>query len=171
MIAPLPPAARLLVAFPTLLREHGIAAAPEQTTSFLMAVELLGPRGIADIRKAALATLSPHPEQRPLFDALFDMHFLGGALAEPGDDEVAPDEDVSVQEDSGSRDVLVAEEANETGQEATGTEALSVRQLQLPSESDTLRRFGRALPAALPRRRGYRHRAARRGPARGRGCR
>lgn len=164
MIAPLPRAARLFVAFPTLLREHGIAVAPEQTTSFLMAIELLGPRSVEHIRKAALATLAPHPEQRALFDALFDMHFLGGALAEPGDDEYAPDEDISVQEDSGSREVLIGEEVNETGQAATGAEALSIRQLKPLDDSETLRRFGRALPAALPRRRGYRHRAARRGP-------
>lgn len=164
MIAPLPPAIRPFVAFPTLLREHGIAVAPEQTTTFLMAVELLGPRSIADIRKVAIATLAPHPEQRELFDALFELHFLGGALAEPGDDDFAPDEDISVQEDSGSREVLIGEEANETGQVATGAEALSVRRLKPVDDSETLRRFARALPAALPRRRGYRHRTARRGP-------
>lgn len=164
MIAPLPPATRLFVAFPALLREHGIAAAPEQTTSFLMAIELLGPRSVEHIRKAAVATLAPHPEQRERFDALFDMHFLGGALAEAGDDDFAPDEDISVQEDAGSREVLIGEEVNETGQAATGAEALSIRQLKTLDDSETLRRFGRALPAALPRRRGYRHRAARRGP-------
>jgi uncharacterized protein with von Willebrand factor type A (vWA) domain len=164
MIPPLPPAARLFVAFPALLREHGIAAAPEQTMTFLAAVELLGPRSIADVRKAAVATLAPHPEQRERFDALFDLHFLGGALAEPDADDFAPDEDISVQEDAGSREVLIGEEANETGQAATGSEALSIRQLKTLDESETLRRFGRALPAALPRRRGYRHRIARRGP-------
>lgn len=164
MIAPLPAAARLFVAFPALLREHGIAVAPEQTTSFLMAIELLGPRSVEHVHKAAIATLAPHPEQRERFDALFDLHFLGGALAEPGDDDFAPDEDISVQEDSGSREVLIGEEANETGQAATGAEALSIRQLKTLDDSETLRRFGRALPAALPRRRGYRHRTARRGP-------
>lgn len=164
MIARLPAAARLFVAFPALLREHSIAVAPEQTTSFLMAVELLGPRSVEHIRKAAIATIAPHPEQRERFDVLFEMHFLGGALAEPGDDDFAPDEDISVQEDTGSREVLIGEEVNETGQAATGAEALSIRQLKTLDDSETLRRFGRALPAALPRRRGYRHRAARRGP-------
>lgn len=164
MIAHLPAAARPFVAFPALLREHGIAAAPEQTTTFLMAVELLGPRSIAHVRKAAVATLAPHPEQRELFDALFDLHFLGGAFAEPGEDDFTPDEDISIQEDSGSREVLLGEEINETGQAATGTEALSLRRLQPLDERETLRRFGRALPASLPRRRGYRHRTARRGP-------
>ena len=162
MTAPLPAAARLLVAFPTLLLGHGFSIAPEQTTSFLMAVELLGPRSIEHIRKAAVATLAPHPEQRVLFDTLFDLHFLG-AIAEPGDEDFAPDDEMAVQEDSGSREILVGEEVNETGQAATGAEALSVRALQPLDESETLRRFARALPAALPRRRGYRHRSARRG--------
>ena len=162
MIAPLPAAARLFVAFPTLLRSHGFSVAPEQTTSFLMAVELLGPRSIEHIRKAAVATLAPHPEHRELFDALFDLHFLG-AIAEPGDEDVAPDEEMAVQEDSGSREILVGEEVNETGQAATGAEALSVRALKPLDEAETLRRFAQALPAALPRRRGYRHRGARRG--------
>lgn len=162
MIAPLPAAAHPFVAFPTLLREHGLAAAPEQTTSFLMAVELLGPRSIEHVRKAAVATLAPHPEQRDLFDSLFDMHFLG-AIIEPGEEDVAPDDEMSVQEDSGSREILIGEEVNETGQAATGAEALSLRALKPLDESEILRRFARDLPAALPRRRGYRHRAARRG--------
>ncbi|HEV7259253.1 MAG TPA: VWA domain-containing protein [Bosea sp. (in: a-proteobacteria)] len=161
MIAPVPPAARLFVAFPTLVREHGIAVAPEQTVSFLAAIELLGPRSLEHVRKAAVATLAPHPEQRELFDALFDAHFLG-AIAEPGDEDFAPDDEMSVQDDSGSREVLLGEEINETGQAATGAEALSVRVLKPLDDNATLRRFGRALPAALPRRRGYRHRTARR---------
>ncbi len=78
-----PGAVRPLVAFPTLLRQNGFAVAPEQTTSFLQAVDLLGPRSVEHLRKAAVATLAPHPEQRERFDALFDMHFLG-ALAEGG---------------------------------------------------------------------------------------
>lgn len=162
MIAPLPPAVRLFVSFPTLLREHGLAVAPEQTVSFLSAIELLGPRSLDHVRKAAVATLAPHPEQRELFDALFDAHFLG-ALAEPGDEDFAPDDEMSVQEDFGFREVLLGEEINETGQAATGAEALSVRMLKPLDENEALSRFGRALPEALPRRRGYRHRTARRG--------
>ncbi|MGA0599060.1 vWA domain-containing protein [Enterovirga sp. CN4-39] len=159
----LPPAIRPLVAFPALLRQNGFAVAPEQTTSFLMATELLGPRSVEHLRRAAVATLAPHPEQRARFDALFDAHFLG-ALAEPGEEEWAPNEEMSVQEDSGTREILVGEEVNESGRAATDAEALSVRRLRLPDDSDTLRRFGRDLPAALPRRRGYRHGRARRGP-------
>lgn len=162
-MAPVPAATRVLLAFPALLRENGFAVAPEQTTSFLMAVELLGPRSIEHVRKAALATFAPHPEQRPRFDALFDLLFLG-AITEPGDEDFVPDEEMSVQEDAGSREVLLGEEINETGQAATGAEALSVRRLQPLDDNEVLRRFARALPAALPRRRGYRHRGARRGP-------
>lgn len=163
MIAPLPPAARLFASFPTLLREHGLAVAPEQTVSFLAAIDLLGPRSVEQIRQAAVATLAPHPEQRELFDGLFDVHFLGAALA-AGDEDLAADEEMPVQEDTGSREVLLGEEINETGQAATGAEALSVRKLQTLDDSEVLRRFGRALPAALPRRRAYRMRGARRGP-------
>lgn len=163
MTAPFPAAARPLIAFPALLRANGFSVAPEQTTSFLAAVDLLGPRSIEHVRKAAVATLAPHPEHRDRFDALFDLHFLG-VLAEETDDIIQPDEDMSVQEDSGSREILLGEEVNETGQAATGAEALSVRRLRALDEDETLRRFGRALPGALPRRRGYRLRGARRGP-------
>ncbi len=164
MSAALPIAARPFVAFPTLLREHGFAVAPEQTVAFLGAVELLGPRSIEHVRKAAFATLAPHPEQRELFDALFDFHFLGG-MAEPGEaDEWQPDEEMKVQEDAGEQEIILGDEINETGQQATGAEALAVRQLKPADESETLRRFARDLPSALPRRRGYRQRRARRGP-------
>ena len=44
MSVKVPGAVRPLIGFPVLLREHGFAVAPEQTVSFLQAVELLGPR-------------------------------------------------------------------------------------------------------------------------------
>ena len=163
MSARLPGAVHSLVAFPVLLRENGFAVAPEQTVSFLQAVELLGPRSVEHLRQAAVATLAPRPEQRERFDALFDMHFLG-ALAEVAEQEWAPDEDVSVHEDSGTREVLIGEEANESGRAATEAEALSARRLREPDDTETLRRFGRDLPAALPRRRGYRRAPSRQGP-------
>lgn len=157
-----PGAVRPLIAFPALLRSHGFLVAPEQTVSFLEAVDLLGPRTIEHVRKAAVATLAPHPEQRPLFDALFDMHFIG-AVGEPGEDSFEPDDDMQVQDDVGTEEIVIGDEVNETGQTATGAEALAVRELRVPDDSDALRRFGAALPDALPRRRGYRHRTARRG--------
>lgn len=162
MSARVPGAVRPLIAFPALLRSHGFLVAPEQTVSFLEAVDLLGPRSIEHVRKAAVATLAPHPEQRPLFDALFDMHFIG-AVGEPGEDSFEPDDDMQVQDDIGTEEIVIGDEVNETGQAATGAEALAVRELRVPDDSDALRRFGAALPDALPRRRGYRHRTARRG--------
>lgn len=159
----LPAAARVFVAFPALLRENGFAVAPEQTLAFLMAVELLGPRSLEHVRRGAAATLAPPVERRALFDALFDQHFLG-AIAEPGEEEFEADEEMGAQDDAGLQEVILGEEINETGEAPTGAEALSVRRLAALSESEVLRRFGRALPAALPRRRGYRRRAARRGP-------
>jgi uncharacterized protein len=158
-----PAAAQPFIRFSGLLREHGFAVAPEQTVAFMMAVELLGPRSIAHVRRAAVATLAPAFEQRALFDALFDSHFIG-VLGEPGDPDWQPDDDVQVQDDKGSSEALIGDEVNETGQAATASEALSVRQLKPLDESETLRRFSRALPEALPRRRGYRRAQARRGP-------
>lgn len=162
MSAKLPGAVHPLIAFPALLREHGFAVAPEQTVSFLQAVELLGPRSMEHIRKAAVATLAPNPEQRTRFDALFDMHFIG-AVGEPGEDEWQADDEMQVQDDIGTEEILIGETVNETGQAATGVEALAIRTLRVADDKETLRRFGEALPYSLPRRRGYRHRAARRG--------
>jgi uncharacterized protein len=159
----LPTAARPLVAFPQLLRRFGFSVAPEQTIAFLSAAELLGPRSVAHLRAAAAATLAPDPDRRPLFDALFDAHFLGLAL--PESDDFAPDSEMRTQDEGGAQDVLIGDETNETGQQATGAEALSTRDIKPPDEAEMLRRFARDLPAALPRRRGYRRRRVRRGPS------
>jgi len=159
----LPRAARPFVTFPALLRANGFAVAPEQTTAFLTAIGLLGPKSIGDIRRAAHATLAPLPERRAAFDALFGAHFfgemeLGDQLGEPDD------ETVRVQEDrDGGMEPLLSDEVNEAGQDATTIEALSVRHFGGESDFEVLRRFARAAPARLPRRPGYRHMRARRG--------
>lgn len=159
----LPAAARPLTAFATLLRANGFAVAPEQTMAFLAAVELLGPRSIEHVRRAAVATFGPPPDRRETFDALFDLHFLGAA-GEPGEvEDWQPDEEMKVEEEGAGQEILIGEEVNETGREATGAEALAVRQLKPPDDGDTLRRFAHSLPDALPRRRGYRRRRSRRG--------
>ena len=79
------------VGFAGLLRRAGFAVAPEQTVSWLSAIELLGPQEIGDIRRAARATLAPPPERFAEFDALFNAHFLGmfGSQVEsvPSEDE------------------------------------------------------------------------------------
>ena len=78
----LPRAARVFVSFVALLRANGFAVAPEQTTAFLAAIELLGPRSSKHIRQAGLATLAPPPERRATYDRLFDIHFLGSEAIE-----------------------------------------------------------------------------------------
>jgi uncharacterized protein len=152
------------VAFSSLLRVNGFRIAPEQTTAFLAAVGLLGPRSMGDIRRAAHATLGPEPERRAAFDALFDAHFLGAAgMAVEGEAET---DEVRVRDEGGAEaEALLSEEINEAGQAATAAEALSQRRFGPADESETLRRFARAAPEALPRRLGYRRVRARRGRA------
>ncbi|HMG59426.1 MAG TPA: hypothetical protein VK583_06840, partial [Burkholderiales bacterium] len=113
----LPRAARAFVSFVALLRANGFAIAPEQTTAFLQAIELLGPRGPDDIRQAGLATLAPPPERRAAYDMLFRIHFLGGEEvpgAEGEDEEV-----VRLQEEGrGDDEPPLADDANESGEMA-----------------------------------------------------
>jgi uncharacterized protein len=158
----LPQAARPFVSFAALLRANGLSVAPEQTQAFLTAVGLLGPRSMRQLRLAAVATLAPARESRPLFDALFDLHFMGlpGAVAEPDGDS---DEEMTAQDDSGHMEALFADDLNESGQATTGAEVLAQRRLGPAADAETLRRFGRGLAGKLPRRRGYRRGKARRG--------
>jgi uncharacterized protein with von Willebrand factor type A (vWA) domain len=159
--AGLPDAAAPFVVFATLLRANGFAVAPEQTTAFLSAITLLGPRSLDDIRRAAHATLAPPPGRRDEFDALFDAHFLGAVEL---DREAAEPDDLRVQEDRpGVFEPPASDDINEAGQAATAAEALSARRFGRAEETDTLRRFQRALPERLPQRRGYRRVGARRG--------
>jgi uncharacterized protein len=159
----LPRAAHAFVFFATLLRVNGFAVAPEQTTAFLSAIALLGPRSLDDIHRAGLATLAPPPERRATYDRLFDIHFRGAeALERTGDD----DEDVVRLQDEGrgEDETPLADEANESGLVAARAEALAARRFADGVTGDTLRRFAREAPARLPRRRGHRRRRARRGP-------
>ncbi|MHB0772431.1 vWA domain-containing protein [Bradyrhizobium sp. 5.13L] len=160
----LPRAARVFVAFVALLRANGFAVAPEQTTAFLAAIELLGPRSLTDIRHAALATLAPPPERRATFDRLFDLHFRGSeAIA--SSDEGEDDETVRLQEEGrGDAEPLYSDEASESGLTATRTEALVERRFAVASTTDALRRLGREASRRLPKRRGHRRLRARRGP-------
>jgi uncharacterized protein with von Willebrand factor type A (vWA) domain len=152
------------VGFAALLRQAGFAVAPEQTMAWLAGIELLGPTGVEDIRRAAHATLAPQPERLADFDALFDAHFLGavaqGLEAEPSDEEpMRAAEDSSV-----GPEPMFGDETHESGAKATSAERLSARRFALGNEGEALRRFARALPARVPRRRGYRWQSARGGP-------
>ena len=163
MTDPLPRAARAFVDFVSLLRRNGFAIAPEQTMSFLAAIELLGPRGVEDIRQAGLATLPPPPERRATYDTLFGVHFLGEE-APPhmeGDDE----ETLRLQEEgSGFDEPPLADEVNESGQAAARAELIVERRFAPGAASEALRRLTREAPRRLPRRRGHRRQRARRGP-------
>jgi uncharacterized protein with von Willebrand factor type A (vWA) domain len=159
----LPRAARVFVSFVALLRANGFAIAPEQTMAFLAAIELLGPKSLGDIRHAGLATLAPLPERHAIYHRLFDIHFIGHEqlAAEGAEDE----EIVRLQEEGrGDEEPLLADEAHESGLTATRAEALVKRRFAQGATGDALRRLTREASSRLPRRRGYRHRRARRGP-------
>jgi uncharacterized protein len=159
----LPPAARVFVSFVALLRANGFAVAPEQTTAFLAAIELLGPRSLEHIRRAGLATLAPPPERRATYDRLFDIHFRGSEAIERAEGE--DEETVRLQEEGrGEDEPPLSDEANESGLAAARAEALVERRFAQLSTSDALRRLSRQAPTRLPRRRGHRRMRARRGP-------
>ena len=162
MIAPLPQGVRPFVEFPTVLRAHGFAVAPEQTMGFVEAVGLLGPENMDDIYQASRAMLGPQPERLPEFDALFRAFFFGQTLAAPayGDED---EDELRVQDDGDSPIEPEADELHESGQQTATGERLNVRDFAAASEADVLRRFRRAAPARLPKRRAYRRAAAKRG--------
>ncbi len=151
--------------FAALLRREGFAVAPEQVISWLSGIELLGPRGIDDIRRAAHATLAPPPERIEEFDAVFDAHFLGavqqGLEAAPGDEEAPRAADDSL----GGPEPIFGEDEMESGAEAATAEKLAARRFAVADDDLVLRSFARAVPARLPRRRGYRFHSARGGQA------
>jgi uncharacterized protein len=159
-----PRAAAPFITFAALLRANGFVVAPEQTTAFLSAIGLLGPRDLEDIRRAGLATLAPPPERHAAYHVLFDSHFVGESspdFAEGDDDE----EVVRVQEDRrGADEPLFADESNESGQAATRVEALVERRFGPADAGEALRRLTRQARRRLPTRLSYRRLRARRGP-------
>jgi uncharacterized protein with von Willebrand factor type A (vWA) domain len=162
----LPRATHPFVTFAALLRGNGFMVAPEQTMAFLAAIDLLGPSGIADIRRAARATLAPPPERRAEFDALFDAHFLGRTAMTETAAETADDEVRVRESDRGSFDpTMMTDQTRESGQAAVAAEMLATRRFGPDDETGILRRFERALPERMPRRRGYRRYVHRRGRA------
>jgi uncharacterized protein len=163
VLGQVPRAAYPFLMFPALLRANGFAIAPEQTTAFLEAIALLGPRSMADIRWAGRALFAPQPERIAAYNALFAVHFLDAAvlLAGPSDGET---DAVRVQEDQRGFDQAdLSGDVNQAGEVPTGSEVLTVRQFTSVDEGLWLRRFGKALPSNIPHRRGYRFRLARNG--------
>jgi uncharacterized protein with von Willebrand factor type A (vWA) domain len=119
-----------------------------------------------DIRRAATATLAPPHDRRAAFDALFDVHFLGRTSGV--DAAVRSEHDEIRVRDAGDgrlEPASTSDERRQSGQAATFSETLSERRFGREQEAEVLRRFERALPERLPRRRGYRRRADRRGQA------
>ncbi len=157
----LPQAVRPLVEFPAVLRGHGFAVAPDQIMGFVEAVGLLGPRDMADIRRAAIAMLAIPHDREAEFDALFRAFFLGQTIAAP---VPVPDDDTveAYEPDGGSSEVEEGEEVSETGREATTAERLSARTLAAGGDDEALARFARLAPRRLSRRRSYRQAPVRR---------
>ncbi|MEM9098791.1 MAG: VWA domain-containing protein [Pseudomonadota bacterium] len=157
----LPAAVRPLVSFPTLLRANGFSVSPDQTMGFVEAVGLLGPRGIGDIRQAALALMAIPPDRRGDFDRLFEAHFLGIALpqAVPADDKEA-----EAHEATGRPEEITVDPSDDPGEEATAAERLGHRVLEDRPEAalSILRREG---ARRLPKRVSRRFRPARNGQA------
>ena len=158
----MPAASRHLAGFPPFLRGFGFITSPEQTIAFLQAVELLGPRGIEDVRRAAVATLSPPHERSGEFGALFRAWFHGelAPLPRESDDET----EIRIHDEGGATyEPPDAPDLGESGRSATAAEMLGDRQFRAETAIERLRRFAREAPERLPRRRGPRRRRARTG--------
>lgn len=154
----LPRPIRPFLTFAALLRAQGFAVAPEQVQSFIAAVGLLGPRGIEDLHRAAIATLAPPRERREAFDALFRLVFLGQTLAAPA--PAGPDEEEALEaydDRDGGQEPPEAEEAEESGVAPSAAERLFARGFAGMTEAEALRRFRRRAPRALPQRLSRRH--------------
>jgi len=148
----LPRAAAPFLGFGRLLRRYGFAVAPEQVTCFMQAVTLLGPRSMAGIREAALATLAPPPDRRDEFEAHFQSHFYGNTSAVVEGDA---DEETRIKDDGGTDDERIeAEQRQEGGELSSALEQLSTRDFQ--RDDDGLTAFRRKLSGALPARRSFR---------------
>lgn len=148
----LPQAARPLMGFARLLRRYGFAVAPEQVTAFMQAVHLLGPKSMAHIREAALATLAPPPDRYDEFGAHFRSWFYGEeAVVSEGEGE----EETEIRDDGGSVEEQLEILRSETGGElSSAAEQLSRR--DFARDRSGLAGFQRQLGGSLPERRSFR---------------
>ncbi|TPI14487.1 VWA domain-containing protein [Mesorhizobium sp. B4-1-3] len=148
----LPRSAQPFLGFARLLRRHAFAIAPEQITSFMQAVTLLGPRSMNDIREAALATLAPSPDRRGEFEAHFRGYFYGDTRPSIEGEE---HDETRVKDDRGTREEEKQTIRQEKGGElSSALEQLSSRDFQ--RDADGLGQFRRKLASALPARRSFR---------------
>ncbi|KUM26078.1 VWA containing CoxE family protein [Mesorhizobium loti] len=150
----LPHAAQPFLDFARLLRRHAFTIAPEQVTSFMQAVTLLGPRSMNDIREAALSTLAPSPDRRNEFEAHFRSYFYGDAKPSVEGEE----DETRIKDDRGEEESRTVRQEN-GGELSSALEQLSNRDFQ--REPDDLASFRRRLGSALPVRRSFRTARAR----------
>ncbi|MEO0387841.1 MAG: VWA domain-containing protein [Pseudomonadota bacterium] len=150
------------LALPAALRQHGFAVSPDQTVGFLAAVNLLGPRSLDDIYRAARAVLAIPPEREAEFMALFRAIFLGETV--PGQAPLDAEEDAAqAHEPAGADTEAEAGPEEEPGDLATRAERLGQRQFPPADDATALRQFAARAASALPRRIARRRAAARRG--------
>ena len=148
----LPRAAAPFLGFARLLRRRAFAIAPEQVTSFMQAVTLLGPRSMNDIREAALATFAPPPDRRDEFEAHFRAYFHGDAKPSIEGEE---DDETRIKDDRGTHEEENQAARQEKGGElSSALEQLSSREFQ--RDADGLGQLRRKLASALPTRRSFR---------------
>lgn len=143
------------------LRQAGFAIAADQTSGFIAAIGVLGPRSIADVHAAALALFAIPPERRAEFNAIFRMIFAGQSLAADASGDDDDDTDVLEPEQT-TTEVELEEGPDPSGAEATAAERLAMRAV-MPTAATALSAFERAAPKRLPRRLSYRRSPSRRG--------
>ncbi|MEM7189754.1 MAG: VWA domain-containing protein [Pseudomonadota bacterium] len=158
--AQLPRTLQPMVTFASILRANGFTVSPDQTTSWIEGIGLLGPRNMMDIRRSAIAILSIPRERQPEFNDLFDAYFMGRSLpaAMEGEEDETEAHEPQGQE---TEDVELPDD-DEAGEDATGIERLGHRTLAGRDE-DALNRLARLGPNRLPKRRSRRLMATRHG--------
>jgi uncharacterized protein len=162
MIA-LPHAVRPLTGFAQLLRRYGFGIAQDQIVAFLDAIQLLGPKDMQCIRRAAHATLAPPPERRGEFDTLFRAYFYEEASALSAARSMAEDDAPVKHGAIGIDESATLAKSNESGETATASEMLSVRRFGEQDEIAALEELRRKALRLLPRRRSFRRAAAKTG--------
>ncbi|MGI9520540.1 MAG: vWA domain-containing protein [Hyphomicrobiaceae bacterium] len=158
----LPRGAAQLSGVAPYLRAHGFAISIDQTITFLEAVELLGPKDMVSVYRAARVAFGPPYERIAQFDALFRAYFHGETavsqvLAEETEQPRAFDSS------EGVRGLADQGDLNPSGEEASVTEVLSLRDFSVDEAFAGLSSMRRTARRQLPHRQGFRHSAARRG--------
>lgn len=148
-------------ALASALRQAGFHVSPDQTQGFIAAAGALGPRGIADVYRAALALFAIPPERRAEFDALFRAIFEGKVVAA---DATASKEDEAeaLEPSDGTKDIELEDGDEPQGAEATAAERLTTRKV-VSTPAAALDQFMRAAPRRLPQRLSYRRNPYRHG--------